>query len=181
MSDVLSQPPELLSDRYAIDREIGRGGMATVYLARDLRHDRLVAVKVFRADLAKANAPSSSCTRFRSPPGWPIPTSSRCTIPVKPTAFCTTSCPTCRARRWEAAGTRRALAGRRSAPGGPGSGEALSYAHSHDVVHRDIKPENILFQGGHAAVADFGIARAISAVGWTERAARAIPRALQTT
>ncbi|HEU5154535.1 MAG TPA: protein kinase, partial [Gemmatimonadales bacterium] len=53
LSEVISQHPELLSDRYAIEREIGRGGMATVYLARDLRHDRLVAVKVFRGDLAE--------------------------------------------------------------------------------------------------------------------------------
>src|SRR6266566_3837909 len=106
MADQLARLQAALADRYTIERELGRGGMATVYLAQDLKHHRKVAIKVLRPELAAALGPE----RF----------------------------------------TRDVTS-------------ALSYAHGHDVVHRDIKPENILLSGGEAVVADFGIARAITA------------------
>jgi serine/threonine protein kinase len=73
-----------LGDRYALERELGRGGMATVYLARDLKHARLVAIKVLRAELwASAGPESGSCRRSASPPVCSIPTSSRCSTPAR--------------------------------------------------------------------------------------------------
>jgi serine/threonine protein kinase len=77
-----------LANRYRLERELGQGGMATVYLAQDLRHDRQVAIKVLKPELAAVLGTERG-----------IPTSSRCSIPAPPTASCTTSCPTSKARR----------------------------------------------------------------------------------
>ena len=83
-----------LADRYRVERELGAGGMATVYLAHDLKHDRPVALKVLRPELAAVLGPSGSWPRSRRRPASNTPTSSRCSIRVAPTASSTMSCPT---------------------------------------------------------------------------------------
>ena len=79
VADLLAHLQSALADRYTLERELGRGGMATVYLARDLRHDRPVALKVLHPELATRSAPSGSSARSRSPRGSSTPTSCRCT------------------------------------------------------------------------------------------------------
>jgi serine/threonine-protein kinase len=154
-----------LSGRYVVERELGRGGMATVFLARDLRHARAVAVKVMLRDIV---APSFA-ERFL----YEIRFAARLTHPhvlgvhdsgeadgllyyVMPYV----EGETLRARlaregALPLADTVRLL--RELA-------DALAYAHAQGVVHRDLKPENVLLSGGHAVVADFGIAKALAAV-----------------
>ena len=152
-----------LSGRYTIERELGRGGMPRVYLARDVRHDRQVAIKVFESGIAHAGA-----ERFL----LEIRTAARLTHPhvlgvhdsgeadgllyyVMPYV----EGETLRARLTregalplpDVARLVRELA------------DALAYAHGQGVMHRDLKPENVLISGGHAVVADFGIAKAIAA------------------
>jgi len=134
-----------LADRYAIQRELGRGGMATVYLAEDLKHRRHVAIKVLRPELAAALGPErflreiEIAARLDHPHILPLYDSGQAAAAGD--TFLYYVMPYV-------------------------EGEyALSYAHSRDVVHRDIKPENILLAGGHARVADFGIARAITEAG----------------
>ena len=152
-----------LSDRYTMGRELGRGGMATVYLARDLRHDRDVAVKVLEPTVASAGA-----ERFMRE----IRIAARLTHPHVLSVYDSGETDgrlyyvmpyvdgeTLRARLAregalqisEAVRLLRELA------------DALAYAHGHGVVHRDLKPENVLLSGGHAVVADFGIAKAVAA------------------
>ena len=75
MPDPLAPLREALQGRYAFERELGRGGMATVYLAQDLRHDRPVALKVLHPELAGASATTASSARSSSPPGSSTPTS----------------------------------------------------------------------------------------------------------
>jgi serine/threonine protein kinase len=75
-SDLLSRLQSALGAHYRVERELGRGGMATVYLARDLKHDREVALKVLRPELTAILGRSASSTRSGSPPSWIIPTSS---------------------------------------------------------------------------------------------------------
>ena len=152
---------EALRDRYAFERELGAGGMATVYLAHDLRHDRPVALKVLRPELAAvigAERFLAGDRDHRQP-----------AAPAHPAAV--------RLRR----GGRLPLlrhavrGGRVAARPAPREkqlpiddavriarevADALDYAHRHGVIHRDIKPENILLHEGHALVADFGIALA---------------------
>ena len=79
-----------LADRYRIDRELGAGGMATVYLAQDLKHQRNVAVKVLHPDLAAALGTDRFRPRSRPPPISSTPTSSHSTIPARPRASCST-------------------------------------------------------------------------------------------
>jgi TolB-like protein/Tfp pilus assembly protein PilF len=164
---------EALSGRYRIERELGRGGMAIVYLARDLRHDRPVAIKVLRAELAHALGPE----RFLRE----IETAARLQHPLILPVFDSgaTGSHDGRAAQslWYAmpfiAG--ESLRGRLRREGqmtveeavriGGEVAQALGYAHAQGVVHRDIKPENILLSDGHAVVADFGLARAVSAAG----------------
>ena len=155
-----------LQDRYRIERELGRGGFAVVYLAQDLRHDRPVALKVLHAEIAE----SLGAERFERE----IKLAARLQHPHILGVF--DSGATGR-RLWfampfiEGESLRDKLTRERQLPIAEAIAiarevaDALTYAHQHDVVHRDIKPENILLSGRHAMVADFGIARALSATG----------------
>ncbi len=157
---------DALRERYALDRELGQGGMATVYLGRDLRHDRAVAIKVLKPELAAAIgaerflAEIKTTANLRHPHILPLYDSGEAAgflYYVMP--FVDGESLRDRLTRQkqlpidEALGIAREVA------------DALGYAHARGIVHRDIKPENILLEGGHAVVADFGIARAMSVAG----------------
>jgi eukaryotic-like serine/threonine-protein kinase len=153
-----------LADRYRIEHELGRGGMATVYLAHDLRHDRLVALKVLRPELAAALGPerflreTKLTARLQHPHILPLFDSGEAD-----------------GQLWyvmpyvEGESLRARLVREQQLPVEDALRitcnvlAALSYAHSHGIVHRDIKPENILLEGEEAVVADFGVARAADA------------------
>ena len=154
---------EALRDRYVLERELGRGGMATVYLARDLRHDRLVALKVLLPDLAR----SLGAERFLRE----IRTAARL---QHPHILSVHDSGEAAGQLWftmpyvEGESLRRRLERERQLPIEDALriarevADGLDCAHRHDVVHRDIKPENILLSEGHALVADFGISRALA-------------------
>jgi tetratricopeptide (TPR) repeat protein len=159
-----------LAGRYSIEREIGRGGMATVYAARDLRHDRQVALKVLVPSLTSA----IGSARFQRE----IHIAAALTHPhiltvhdsgeadgllyyVMP--YVDGESLRTRLQREHQLPLEDTVRITRDVA------DALAYAHAHGVVHRDIKPENILLGGGHALVADFGIARAITAAADDDR------------
>jgi serine/threonine-protein kinase len=153
-----------LSGRYVVERELGRGGMATVYLARDPRHDRAVAVKVMRRDMV---APASGDRFMRE-----IQTAARLTHPHVLGVYDSGEADGLLyyVMPYVAGETLRARLARSGAlPLNDAVrlirelADALAYAHAHGIVHRDLKPENVLLSGGHAVVADFGIAKAIEA------------------
>jgi len=161
-----------LADRYAIERELGQGGMATVYLAKDLKHGRAVAIKVLRDDLAAALGADRFLREiaitaqldhphilplFDSGTGTPTDGGAPFLYYVMP--YIEGESLRDRLDREKQLPLDEALQVAREVA------DALSYAHSRGVVHRDVKPENILLSGGHARVADFGIARAVSAAG----------------
>jgi len=168
MTDLEARLASALADRYRLERELGEGGMAIVYLAEDVRHHRKVAVKVLRPELA----PAAGGERFlreieiaaglRHPHILPLYDSGEADgllYYVMPLV----EGETLRARleRERQLPIDDALRYAREIA------DALSYAHAHGVVHRDIKPENILIESGHAVVADFGIAKAVAAAGAT--------------
>jgi tetratricopeptide (TPR) repeat protein len=153
-----------LAGRYAIGRELGRGGMAHVYLAHDLRHGRDVALKVLRPDIAASLGTERFLREIRIEAALQHPhilplhdsgSADRQLYYVMP--FVQGETLRARLAREKQLPLSDALRiGREVA-------DALGYAHSQNVVHRDIKPGNILLSAGHAVVADFGIARAITA------------------
>jgi serine/threonine-protein kinase len=164
MDDLAAVLRTALAGRYAIERELGHGGMAIVYLAHDVRHERRVALKVLRPELA----PSLGGERFlreirlaaalQHPHILPLYDSGEAgghLFYVMP--YIEGESLRTRLAREGALPVDEAVRYAREVA------EALAYAHGHDVVHRDIKPDNILLSGGHALVADFGIARAINA------------------
>ena len=154
----------MLTDRYRIARRIGAGGMATVYLAHDVRHDRDVAIKVLDAELAESLGRQRFVREIRMaaklnhPHILPLYDSGECdgllyfVMPVM-----------------QGQTLRSRLDAERTLPIDDAVriatevADALDYAHRQDIVHRDIKPENILLHEGHAVVADFGIGKAIVA------------------
>ena len=155
-----------LSDRYAIEREIGSGGMATVYLARDLKHDREVALKVLRADLsavlgAERFLKEISITAKLDHPHILTLIDSGAADGILYYVLPLVRGESLRAKleREQQLGIDEALSITRQVA------SALDYAHKQGVVHRDIKPENILLHEGEAVVADFGIALALREAG----------------
>jgi eukaryotic-like serine/threonine-protein kinase len=162
-------PTELadaLRDRYAIERELGRGGMATVFLARDLRHDRPVALKVLHPELAHALGPERFVREIRLAARLDHPH----ILPVYGSGETA-------GRLWftmpyvEGESLRNRLAREPQLPLADAVritravADALGYAQRQGIIHRDVKPENILLQGERCVLADFGVARAVDAAG----------------
>src|SRR5690242_625321 len=169
MDQVAAGLQSALEGRYALQRELGRGGMATVYLAHDLKHDRPVALKVLRPELAHALGPERFLREIRL--------TARLRHPHILTVLDSGEAA---GQLWytmpyvEGESLRQRLTRERQLPLEEALqitqevADALGYAHSQGIIHRDIKPENILLSRGHALVADFGVARALqSAVGET--------------
>jgi eukaryotic-like serine/threonine-protein kinase len=155
-----------LRSRYTIERELGRGGMATVYLARDLRHDRPVALKVLHPELAATLGPERFLREIRLAARLQHPHILTVLDSGDAAGQLWFAMPYVegetlrdRLRREGQLPLDDALRIARE------TADALDYAHQHGVIHRDIKPENILLAGRHALVADFGIARALGAGG----------------
>ena len=164
-----------LADRYRIEREIGSGGMATVYLADDLKHPRKVAVKVLKPDLAQALGHERFLREIEIVAGLTHPhiltlidsgEADGLLFFVMP--YLAGETLQARIKREGPLPVEEALAIAR------GVADALAYAHENGVIHRDIKPSNILFEAGHAVISDFGVARAVGAAGVTEATATGI-------
>jgi serine/threonine-protein kinase len=161
--DQLERLQRALRERYAIERELGAGGMATVYLAVDLKHDRRVAIKVLHPELAatigaeRFEREIRLAAKLQHPHILGLYDSGHADgllFYVMPFV--------------EGESLRDRLVREGQLPVDDAIqialeiADALRYAHTHGIVHRDIKPENVLLSGGHALVADFGIARAAS-------------------
>jgi eukaryotic-like serine/threonine-protein kinase len=166
MPDLVARLAPALSTHYRIERELGAGGMAMVYLAEDLRHGRKVAIKLLRPELSAVLGPERFLSEIRTTASLQHPhilalfdsgTAASLLYYVMPYV--------------EGETLRRRLQREHQLPMADAVtiatevADALEYAHRHGVVHRDIKPENILLQGGHALVADFGIALAVEQAG----------------
>ncbi len=155
-----------LADRYRLERELGAGGMATVYLARDLRHDRNVALKVLRPELAAVIGAERFLAEIKTTAALQHPHILPLFDSGQADGFLFYVMPLI-----EGESLRDRLNREHQLPVedavqlGKEIGSALDYAHRHGVIHRDIKPENILLHDGAALVADFGIALAVSHAG----------------
>ena len=167
---ILEQLRNALQDKYRVEREIGAGGMATVFRAEDLKHHRSVAIKVLRPELAA----TLGTDRFLREIGLAARLQHPHILPLYDSGsdggFIYYVMPFV-----EGESLRDRLEREGSVPLEPTVqlirevASALAYAHGHGVIHRDIKPENIMLSGGHAVVADFGIARAVDAASGGER------------
>ena len=164
MSDALARLGAALSDRYRIERELGAGGMATVYLAEDLKHDRKVAIKVLKPELAAVLGAERFVIEIKTTAALSHPhilplfdsgIADGFLFYVMP--FIEGETIRDKLNRESQFGVDEAVRITREVA------DALDYAHRHGVIHRDIKPENILLHDGRAMVMDFGIALAVSA------------------
>jgi serine/threonine-protein kinase len=166
MNELLERLRAELGDRYAIEHEVGRGGMAYVFLARDIRHDRRVALKVLRPDLEVVGAADRFLREIRTAaqlqhphilPLYDSGTAGGYLFYVMP--YVEGESVRQRIEREGPLPVDVALRIAREVA------DALDFAHRNGVIHRDIKPDNILLSAGHALVADFGIARAADVAG----------------
>ena len=161
---MLARLSSALSGRYRLDRELGQGGMATVYLAHDLKHDRDVAIKVLKPELAQSLTGErflreiAITARLNHPHILALLDSGADASGELLYYVMPVSTGQSLRDRLAAAGALPVADALRIACDVT---EALVHAHAHDVVHRDIKPDNILLSDGHAIVVDFGIAKAV--------------------
>jgi serine/threonine-protein kinase len=155
-----------LAGRYQVERELGQGGMATVYLARDLKHHRQVAIKVLKPELAAQLGADRFLREIDTVAGLTHPHILPLHDSGKAAGFLYFVMPYVAGES-----LRDRLARERQLPVDEALqiarevADALGHAHGHGVVHRDVNPANILLESGHAVVADFGIARAVTAAG----------------
>ena len=163
MTEIPARLTTALTDRYRIERELGAGGMATVYLAQDVRHHRKVALKVLRPELAAILGAERFLAEIKTTANLQHPhilslfdsgEADGLVYYVMP--FVEGESLRDRITREQELPVEDAVRIAREVA------DALEYAHQHGIIHRDIKPENILLHGGHAQVADFGIALAAS-------------------
>ena len=166
MIDPLEALRTALDGRYAVERLIGQGGMATVYLAQDVRHGRPVAIKVLRPELAASIGSDRFLREIRVAAHLQHPNVLALYDSGEANGFLYYVMPFVEGE------SLRARLDREEQLPLPDAiqltcevAEALDCAHKRGIIHRDIKPENILIQAGHALVADFGIARAVSEAG----------------
>ncbi len=168
MTDASARLATALADRYRIERELGAGGMATVYLAHDVRHDRKVALKVLRPELAAVIGADRFLKEIKVTANLQHPHILPLHDSGEADGFLFYVMPNV-----EGESLRDRLARDKQLPIDEAVriatevASALDYAHRHQVIHRDIKPENILLHDGQALVADFGIALAVSSAGGT--------------
>jgi eukaryotic-like serine/threonine-protein kinase len=171
VTNTLSHLTAALADRYRVERELGAGGMATVYLAEDLRHGRRVAIKVLHEDLGATLGPERFLAEIRTTAQLQHPhilplLDSGSTAPAGAGGLLYYVMPFI-----DGESLRERLTREKQLPIDDAVritrevADALAHAHGQNIVHRDIKPENILLQGGHALVADFGIALAVQQAG----------------
>jgi len=171
MAEITEHLSTAIADRYRIERRLGEGGMATVYLAEDLKHDRKVALKVLRPELGVVLGADrflqeiKTTARLQHPHILPLYDSGSTTAATGGgTAFLYYVMPYVQGETLKEKLDREQQLGIDEAVNIASEvADALQYAHDQGVIHRDIKPENILLSGGRALVADFGIALAVSA------------------
>jgi Tol biopolymer transport system component/tRNA A-37 threonylcarbamoyl transferase component Bud32 len=163
MADLPSRLVAALAERYALERELGQGGMATVYLAEDVKHRRKVAVKVLRPELAATLGPErfsreiEVAARLQHPHILPLHDSGEAG------GFLYYVMPYVDGHNLRHRLTRQGELPIHDAVRIMSQvADALGYAHGQGVVHRDIKPDNVLISGRHALVTDFGVAKAVS-------------------
>src|SRR5690348_1919501 len=153
-----------LSDRYRIERELGVGGMATVYLAEDLKHERRVALKVLKPELAAGRRAARSEAEIKTTASLQHPHILPLFDSGTADGFLYYVMPYIEGETLRDKLNRETQLGIDEAVRiAKEVADALDYAHRHGVIHRDIKPENILLHDGRPVVADFGIALAVSA------------------
>ena len=166
MSDFFARVRDTLADVYEVEKQLGEGGMAIVFLATDRKHGRKVAIKVMRPELSESLGGDrflkeiETAARLSHPHILPVHDSGQVNnllYYVMP--FVEGESLSDRLNREQQLPIDDALEITKEVA------EALAHAHSYGIVHRDIKPENILLYGGHAVIADFGIAKALSAAG----------------
>jgi Tol biopolymer transport system component/tRNA A-37 threonylcarbamoyl transferase component Bud32 len=168
MHEPRSRLAAALADRYRIERELGAGGMATVYLAHDLKHDRKVAIKLLKPELAAVIGADRFLSEIRTTANLQHPHILPLFDSGEADGFLFYAMPFV-----EGESLRDRLTREKQLPIADAIrlatevAGALDYAHRHGVIHRDIKPENILLHDGSALVADFGIALAASKAGGT--------------
>jgi eukaryotic-like serine/threonine-protein kinase len=163
LTDAFQRLSSALGSHYRLERELGQGGMATVYLAHDLRHDRPVALKVLRPELAAILGAERFLAEIKTTANLQHPHILSLFDSGEADGMVYYVMPYV-----EGESLRDRLTREQQLPVDEAVriarevADALEYAHQHGIVHRDIKPENILLHGGHAQVADFGIALAAS-------------------
>ena len=168
MTHAIDRLTAALGDRYRLERELGAGGMATVYLAHDIRHDRRVAVKVLRPELAAVIGAERFLAEIKLTANLQHPHILPLFDSGEADSFLYYVMPYV-----EGVSLRDRITREKQLPVAEAVqiavevAAALDYAHRHNVIHRDIKPENILLHDGSALVADFGIALAVSTAGGT--------------
>ncbi len=164
MTNAATRLAAALADRYRIERELGAGGMATVYLAHDLRHDRNVAIKVLRPELAAVLGAERFVVEIKTTAAMSHPHILPLFDSGDAAGFLFYVMPYIQGETIRDKLTRETQFGVDEAVRiAREVADALDYAHRHGVIHRDIKPENILLHDGRAMVMDFGIALAVSA------------------
>ena len=170
MAEITERLSTALADRYRIERRLGEGGMATVYLAEDLKHDRKVALKVLRPELAAVLGADrfvqeiKTTAQLQHPLILPLYDSGSTAAAHGGMEFLYYVMPYIQGETLREKLDREQQLGIDEAVNiATEVADALQYAHEQGVIHRDIKPENILLRNGRAFVADFGIALAVRA------------------